>query len=166
MDLLGNYTGEGTDQMKLIGARIRSLREAQDLDPGQLAYKANVHVSTIHKIEAGDRPNTSGLILAAIADALGTSVDYLLGRTNDSAPLLNPAGVTTRIARICHDMISIFQELEENAPDLLDQAVNLIATQTQLLVAATEDHERRGGGEREARPNITAKEEENQGAPT
>lgn len=153
--------------MSLLGARIRSLREDLDLDPGQLAYKANVHISTIHKIESGERPNTSGVIIAQIADALGTSTDYLLGRTNDPSPILNEAGVSTHLLRIAHEMVTIFRELERTAPDLLDQAVNLIATQTALLVAATENqsHDRRESPNR-GRDNLTEEEERSQGAHT
>ena len=151
--------------MSLLGARIRSLREDLDLDPGQLAYKANVHVSTIHKIESGERPNTSGVIVAQIAGALGTSTDYLLGRTNDPSPILNEAGVSRHMLRLAHEMIGIFQELERTAPDLLDQAVTLIATQTELLIAATENQNRRPTRDPGQGPNHTIEEEErSQGA--
>jgi transcriptional regulator with XRE-family HTH domain len=153
--------------MSLLGARIRSLREERDLDPGQLAYKADIHVSTVHKIESGERPNTSGIIVAQIADALGTSTDYLLGRTNDPSPILNEAGVSSHLLRIAHEMVGIFQELERTAPDLLDQAVDLIATQTALLVAATENHSQdrpKATGRRAS--HLAEEEERNQGAHT
>jgi transcriptional regulator with XRE-family HTH domain len=122
--------------MTLLGARIRSLREDLDLDVGQLAYKAQIHRSTIHKIENGDRPNTSGVILSTIADALNTTTDYLLGRTNDPSPQTRPAGVDSGIIRMAYEMIDIWQELARVSPDLLEQAVDLMATQTELLLAA------------------------------
>ena len=138
--------------MSLLGARIRSLREDLDLDVGQLAYKAGIHPSTIHKIEAGERPNTSGVILAGIADALQTTTDYLLGRTNYPGPQTNPAGLDSRIARIAFEMMAIFQELDEAAPDLLEQAVDLVVTQTELLLAAAEAHRRQTSGAENGAP--------------
>ena len=84
-------------QWRPLGPRLRSLREHRGLEVGQVAYKSGVHISTIHKIEADDRPNTSGVILARLADALDTSTDYLLGRTNDPSPLLHPPGVSPQV---------------------------------------------------------------------
>lgn len=119
-----------------IGPRVRSLREGRGLDVGQLAYKSGVHPSTIHKLEAGDRPNTSGIILGKLADALGTSVDYLLGRTNDPSPLLNPTGTSPEVRRYVAEVLAYWAELERVAPDLLPRAVSLLTSQTALLLAA------------------------------
>ncbi len=136
----------------VIGARIKSLREYLDLEAGQLAYKARVDRSYIFYLERNARPNVSGVILGRIADALNTSVDYLLGRTNDPAP---PAGrqgpdprviqdaehlsqATERVRRYSMDILDILQELEEIAPDLLPGAVNLISVQADLLRLASE----------------------------
>jgi transcriptional regulator with XRE-family HTH domain len=137
--------------MSIVGARIRSLREDQDLEVGQLAYKARVNKSYLHYIERGERPNVSGVILARIADALNTSTDYLLGRTGIPAPpdgrqgpdprILHDAetlaGVSPRVRQYALEICEIFQELEEIAPDLLEQAVNIIATQAEFVKLAT-----------------------------
>lgn len=142
--------------MRNIGARIASLREYLGLDPGQLAYKAGIDTSYVHRLERGERPNVSGEILARVADALHTSVDYLLGRTGDSAPPAGAAGpepriiedaealarVSPRVRRYALEMLDIFRELEEVAPDLLDQAVNILATQAELVKAAAETDRR------------------------
>lgn len=71
---------------RVLGARIKSLREHRGLDVGQLAYKSGVSAGYIYKLESNERPNVSGVILADLARALGTTVDYLLGRTNDPRP--------------------------------------------------------------------------------
>ena len=128
-----------------LGPRLRSLREHRGLDVGQLAYKSGVHISTIHKIENNDRPNTSGVILARLADALGTTTDYLLGRTNDPAPLTNPAGTSVEVRRYVAEILDIWRDLERAAPDLLPRAVALLMSQTELLLAAR-------GAEREEEP--------------
>jgi transcriptional regulator with XRE-family HTH domain len=136
----------------VIGARIKALREYLDLEAGQLAYKAKVDRSYIFYLERNERPNVSGVILGRIADALNTSVDYLLGRTNDPGP---PAGrqgpdprvlqdaehlsrATERVRRYSMDILDILQELEEIAPDLVPGAVNILVSQVDLLKLATE----------------------------
>jgi len=121
-----------------IGQRVKSLREERDLDVGQLSYKSKVSVSMIHRLEAGDRPNTSGVILARLADALDTSTDYLLGRTNDPSPLLHPPGVSPQVQTYVARALDIWTELEQVAPDLLQRAVTLLTSQTELLIAARE----------------------------
>ncbi len=119
-----------------LGPRLRSLREDRDLDVGQLAYKAGLHPSTIRKIEAGDRPNASGVLLVRLADALDTTTDYLLGRTDDPAPLLDPTGTSVRVRRYVAGILDVWRDLEDTAPDLLDEAVGLLTSQTELLLAA------------------------------
>lgn len=141
--------------MSIVGARIRSLREHLDLDVGQLAYKAKVDKSYLHYIERGERQGVSGVILARLADALNTSTDYLLGRTADPAPpagcpgpdprVLRDAeilaGVSSGVRRHVLEIVDIFQELEEIAPDLLEQAVNMFATQTEFTRLAMQKPE-------------------------
>lgn len=136
----------------LTGARIKTLREHLELEAGQLAYKAHVDKSYIHYLERNERPNVSGVILGRIADALNTSVDYLLGRTNSPAPpagrqgpdprLIQDAealaGATERVRRYALEILDILQELEETAPDLLERAVNVIVVQANLLQLASE----------------------------
>jgi hypothetical protein len=92
----------------------------------------------VYRIEEGERPNTSAIVVAAIADALNTSTDYLLGRTNDPAPLANPAGASLRAREYAREMLDIYMELEQYAPDLLPLATNTLATQAELLRIARE----------------------------
>lgn len=79
------------DQIRVIGARIRQLRENQHLEVGQLAYKTSVSPSYLYKLEAGESPNASGVILARVARALNTTVEYLIGVTNDPRPMSAPS---------------------------------------------------------------------------
>ena len=53
-----------------------------------LAYHAGVSWSAIAQIESGRRKDVRLKSLKALADALGVSVDYLLGRPTSSAPPL------------------------------------------------------------------------------
>jgi len=66
--------------------RIRDLREDRDMIQVELAKILDVSQSTYAKYESGslDIPTQ---ILIKLADFYDTSVDYLLGRTNDPKPL-------------------------------------------------------------------------------
>jgi transcriptional regulator with XRE-family HTH domain len=44
---------------------------------------ADVSYVTVSKIERGKMPQVSVVIVVKLADALGVSVDYLLGRKDD-----------------------------------------------------------------------------------
>ena len=69
---------------ELIFARLKTLRKEKGLSAEQIARKANVSVRHLRRLEAGQRPNTSAITLARVAVALGTTVEYLLGLTNDT----------------------------------------------------------------------------------
>lgn len=65
--------------------RIKSKRKEQGLTQQELADKINVSLMTIVRWENGTRtPNTS--IMPAIAEALNTSVSYLMGISNNPNP--------------------------------------------------------------------------------
>ena len=62
-----------------LGDRIRMHRARLHMTQTQLAERIGVSLTTISAIETGQTdPRVSRI--AAIADALGVSVDYLLGR--------------------------------------------------------------------------------------
>lgn len=60
-----------------MGKRMRALRRANDLTQGQLAAICQCSQSTIANIERGRR-KPSIEIAEKIADALDTTIDYLL----------------------------------------------------------------------------------------
>ena len=70
----------------ITAQRIVSLRESRGLLQPDLARLAQIEQSYVSKLERGKAPNVSGIILARIARALGTSVDFLLGVSDDPAP--------------------------------------------------------------------------------
>ena len=69
---------------ELIFERLKALRMEQGLSAEQIARKADVSVRHLRRLEAGQRPNTSAVTLARVALALGTTVEYLLGLTEDA----------------------------------------------------------------------------------
>ena len=65
--------------------RIRNLREDNDLSQRQIADYLNISQRTYSYYESGEH-NMPLPILVQLADYYRTSIDYLLGRTNDPAP--------------------------------------------------------------------------------
>ena len=70
-------------QPKLDGTRIRALRKQQGRSAEKLARIADVCTRHIWRLENGARPNASAIVIARVALALGTNVEYLLGLTDD-----------------------------------------------------------------------------------
>lgn len=65
----------------MFNIRLRKLRNENRLTQQELADKLDVTQRTIAFYEKGDRHPDYNLLIR-IADILGCSVDYLLGRTN------------------------------------------------------------------------------------
>ena len=110
---------------RVLGTRIKSLREGRDWDVGQLAYKSHVSAGYIYKLENNERPNVSGVILAQLAVALSTTVEYLLGLTNDPRPLprnntpdLDPDHLA-RLQRIAERVARLPEERQQIVMDAL-----------------------------------------------
>jgi|10_taG_2_1085330.scaffolds.fasta_scaffold02887_5 transcriptional regulator with XRE-family HTH domain len=64
------------------GARLKSLREQQGLSQKELAEQAAVDPSHISRQEAGKGDNPTWSVILSLAEVLGTSVDFLMGRTD------------------------------------------------------------------------------------
>lgn len=66
-------------------SRLRNLREDSDYTQEYIAHMLNVSQRTYSRYENGERsiPLAS---LCTLADFYGTSVDYLLNRTNSKKP--------------------------------------------------------------------------------
>ena len=65
--------------------RLRDLREDRDLKQRDLAALVKVHQTTYSDYELG-KLNIPINVLHKLADYYGTSIDYLLGRTNEKKP--------------------------------------------------------------------------------
>lgn len=65
--------------------RIRNMREDKDLSQKEMAAYLSIHQTTYSDYELG-KLNIPVLALGKIADLFGTSIDYLVNRTNDKKP--------------------------------------------------------------------------------
>jgi transcriptional regulator with XRE-family HTH domain len=82
----------GQEMSELLGERIRKARIRYGMSQAELARRIKVSLNTMNKIEAGDTPDPRASRIKAIADVLGVSADYLLGREDEQSELL-PAAV-------------------------------------------------------------------------
>jgi transcriptional regulator with XRE-family HTH domain len=67
--------------------RLQQLMDKRGLNDGQLAYKADISKSMVYYLRTGGRDNVSATIAGILAKELGTSVEYLVGMTDDPAPI-------------------------------------------------------------------------------
>ena len=72
-------------EVRILYRHIRDLREDHDLTQQQIAELLNISQATYSRYESGtlDVPSSS---LIALAQFYHTSVDYLLGLTNNKTP--------------------------------------------------------------------------------
>jgi transcriptional regulator with XRE-family HTH domain len=75
-----------------LGERIRRTRIRYGMSQAELARRIKVSLNTMNKIEAGETPDPRASRIRAIADVLGVSADFLLGRKDEDVELL-PAAV-------------------------------------------------------------------------
>ncbi len=61
-----------------LGERLRLRREAHGWSQDELARRAGLAQAQVSMLEAGKRANPSAAVLAALADALGCSMEDLL----------------------------------------------------------------------------------------
>ncbi|MEC0131487.1 helix-turn-helix domain-containing protein [Paenibacillus odorifer] len=72
--------------MLTLGGRIKNLREKKNIKQKDMAKLCGLTIVQLSRYETDDRkPDPEAL--KNIADALDTSGDYLLGRTNDPSPV-------------------------------------------------------------------------------
>jgi transcriptional regulator with XRE-family HTH domain len=65
--------------------RIRNMREDRDLTQAKMAEYLSIHQTTYSDYELG-KLNIPVPILDKIADFFGTSIDYLVNRTDEKRP--------------------------------------------------------------------------------
>ncbi|HIP97632.1 MAG TPA: XRE family transcriptional regulator [Anaerolineae bacterium] len=62
---------------------MRAMRKRRGLSAEAVARRANLSTRHVWRLEAGTQPRVAAVTLARIALALDTSVDYLLGLTDN-----------------------------------------------------------------------------------
>ncbi|MCA0455696.1 MAG: helix-turn-helix domain-containing protein [Chloroflexi bacterium] len=69
----------------MIGSRLAAARDKKGLSQAALAELVNTNSNQVSRWEIGENDPKSSFVVK-LADALETSTDYLLGRTDNDAP--------------------------------------------------------------------------------
>ena len=94
------FESQPSDRMRIIGNRVRTQRKRLGLSQTRLAKLTETSCSQISVVEL-DQAGASLRTAIVIADALDTSLDYLLGRVDDPRPAREMASeLKTKTARI------------------------------------------------------------------
>ncbi len=72
------------EMVRTLQERLRAVRTAREMTIRELASQTGLSVSQLYRLEKGERPRVAATTLARIAQALGTSVDYLLGLKDEA----------------------------------------------------------------------------------
>ena len=94
-------------------SRIDSMMERRGWGPGELQYQSGVTYDTIYKIRTSNRPRTSAEILGKLAVALGCSVDWLIGITDDPRPTSEILGKQKTLAAVSDQGLELLGMLEQ-----------------------------------------------------
>ena len=90
-----------TRRVPAWGDRLRRLREARGWSQGELAHRAGTTQAQISRIETSLHTNAWAETLWGLADALGVSMDYLVGREPRGADAADAADARlVEVARI------------------------------------------------------------------
>lgn len=98
-------------------SRIDGMMDLRGWGPGELQYQSGVTYDTIYKIRTSNRPRTSAEILGKLAVALGCSVDYLIGLTDDPRTLdeiLEKQKTLSAVSEQSLLLLAIFDQLPED----------------------------------------------------
>lgn len=92
--------------------RLQSTRNHRGLNQQELAKRAGLQATAVSHFETGTRkPSFDNL--RRLADALETTVDYLMGRTDD------PAGILATSDQFFRDFEQLTAEEREHARDFM-----------------------------------------------
>jgi transcriptional regulator with XRE-family HTH domain len=97
--------------MESTGKRIHDRRKQQMMSADKLAELADINRSTMFRYEKGDIKKVPHEVLYKIANALGTTVEYLLGETTEVSE--KPLSVTQK------QLIEYIKDLDEDHCKLL-----------------------------------------------
>src|ERR1700709_1454859 len=77
------------DVLDGVGARLRALRQERDLTLAELSRTTGISVSTLSRLESGQRKPTLELLLP-LARAYRVQLDELVGAPQTGAPRIHP----------------------------------------------------------------------------
>lgn len=112
-----------SERVSIRGDRVKRLREGYEYSQSQLALHSGVDPSLISRIERGIRPNVYVETAGALARALNTSTDYLLGLTARPFP---PQQFPEPGTELEYALLERFRKLSEEQQRLALAQVDLL----------------------------------------
>jgi transcriptional regulator with XRE-family HTH domain len=95
--------------IQLRGDRILRLRERRGWNQMEAAWKTHTNQGSLSRIERGMLKNVTLETLASLAEGLDTSIEYLIGVSNDPAP--RPQSAMDRLSEDEARWLTLFREL-------------------------------------------------------
>lgn len=105
--------------------RIKDLREQRGLTQRELSAATGRSQATLSRIENGEFKNIRGTTLTQLADSLRISTDYLLGRSDSTAPQ-HPLGADLG----ARALLEIYQGLDEEGKRTLGEFAEFLKTKS------------------------------------
>ena len=109
--------------MDTTGKRLRALRHDLGMSQKELAQLAGLSPSAVSRIESDVAQAQPGRDLARIAEALGTTTDYLLLLSDDPLPPpeMQPDDLDPQVARLVRLIEGLPPHLQDRAITYLEQ---------------------------------------------
>ena len=131
----------------IIGARIKALREARGWTQGQLAYKCQTTPAQISRMENNERPGARAVTLALVAQALGTTVDYLVGLTGNPNAEMEGEYVPPELVDAVLEIQEIWRRVYRADPEAARELTRIAVIQGKAFETAVNAALRRLEGE-------------------
>lgn len=125
-----------TEEPAGVGARVRALRERAGWTQGDLSDRSGVRQNTISSIETGETPSPTGRTLGRIADALGVTVDALMGKVPTTSARAETITISQTVLRA---MLEAWLDQWAATPDDAPTSDDFIAAASQVSNASALD---------------------------
>lgn len=110
--------------MKIFAERLKTTREAQGINAGDLADALGINKATIYRYENAEFQSIKQTRLQAIADYLNVNPDYLIGATDNKHTVKEAeellSGITDIQKKILEKTNSLSPEEQQRYLDLLN----------------------------------------------
>lgn len=129
--------------MKVIGERVRALRQARGLNQSDLARQTGMVRSQISRIEKEERPGVGAVMVGQLALELDTTVDYLLGLTDDPSlpPRFNWEAKPEQLQRLQRLLERLSRLSDERQARVMDAVLAMLEVSEVPIEARLEEKE-------------------------
>ena len=124
-------------KIELRGERLYRLRQARGWTQLQAAYHCEVNPGNLSRMERGDLKNVTMATLVGLARGYDTSVEYLIGATNDPAP--GPRSALDKLTDEESRWVLLFRELTPFSRETLFELAQRLADRDRAATETARD---------------------------